>query len=1458
MEKNKFILKTAYKKLLILISIVMTLVIVLIFSFRSLLSYSLIEKNLSEFLGIKIKLENPKTVISSNFDINFKVNNLKISDKSLSKNYVVVEELIVILKPFSILVNKANFKKLDAKKVSVNLKRTKDGKIDLIQELNLENIKKLKKHEVNFTRLVSNINNIDLTFIDEYKIHSITKVNLINSEISLSKKQNGLNIKEKGNIELTLNDKKEVSNIFLDISSDFPLNKLSSKDLNIDFKLDNFNLYLLSPIIGNSISKDISILKGNANARIITTEDKKQDLMIDVEKLKFILKDNKVVYPFEKVIIGSLFDLDSDKLNIENLTLLSKDLDVKINGIVKKPFELHKKNPDINLKVAINNTQLNNLLYFIPDNAMFYRPKGIPKLKEANFHSVLNGQLNVEFAPVNITGNLKALNVHIPNYPKPYRRNDVNAIFMKDKVRIYTRVYTPQNEYVVVDGVSNLDNSLYGQYSVKSTKKIDLAFAQLYLVPIQQIIGFNIGPVPIMDITGYGNIDIKTKGTLKDAQIFGEFNAYNATARIDGLNAKLTDGDCKLVFNNRILHFKQIKGKLDNGNFLLTGQGNTKGQVKLNAKVNNIRTNKAIKIFKESLISKSYTKIIKNIAGASGFLDADINLNGKIDDYENKEFFEKLALSGAIKLKNNKIILNNHLTANKLNGNLNFGEKQTADFNFNLNKSKVNLLIESNDSLSRISLTDNINFISTIKSDDFIASDLVSEIVNSNFVNKKNKKLFKPFEELNVHSKFLIKTIGSVNINNINLTNTKNNGYIIGLNSAEYPAVKFNSGMIKLLNNKLIFDNFNMNYQKGKIALKGNIDRILSKQPFGNLNIDLENLNLDFLNGFIPNIKLQDVYLKTANLVFRGDDIKVNSLSLDYHSMPMFLTAQLKEVFTKKSLVANFSTILDEITADLIINPHLVSPLKVKGEIPCTGSFYGQNENYSINLKTKIPKNSDLSFQGSNLGDLNYDREINSKIDVNNNLISIRDLKYIKYITNQNNKVNPIVNLKANGQIQAQGNDDYLFKNLKVATNSPINVRIINSIFKKSLLKKGNFECNITLNGNTKEPKVNGNVELQDLDIPLYNTQINNIKINIDNSFINGEIFANNQESDLKIIFKMINDLKPPYVINKILISSNKLNIAQIFDGITIKPSKTDISSKPEITLKSDDVEIKNGTLDIKEVTYDKIEAQNLQGEFSYKDNNLNFKDVQSNISQGTFETNGTYNIKTTQVGLDAKIKNCDANNLAKSFLGLSGQIYGKMDGKIDLSAKNINTPENIKNLKSKVSFSINNGKMPKLGSLEYLLRAGNLFKNGIMGLSLNNLIQVLTPYKTGEFEKITGNLEIDDGSIENLEILTQGKNLSLFLSGGYNILENNADITIYGKLSQTISNALGALGNASINQFLNSLGAKKQEERLPEFQEKFDKIPPIENDGEDLRFFLVKVSGDINKENYIKSFSWK
>ena len=433
------------------------------------------------------------------------------------------------------------------------------------------------------------------------------------------------------------------------------------------------------------------------------------------------------------------------------------------------------------------------------------------------------------------------------------------------------------------------------------------------------------------------------------------------------------------------------------------------------------------------------------------------------------------------------------------------------------------------------------------------------------------------------------------------------------------------------------------------------------------------------------------------------------------------------------------------------------------------------------------------------------------------------------------------------------------YDNLKITSNTPINVRILNLIFKKSLLKKGNFDCDITLNDSAKLPKINGKINLYDLGIPLYDTQIHNIKVDISNNFIDSEILASNKESDAKLKLHMLNKLNSPYVVKDFILSSNNLNINNILSSINPISTKTDILPKTEFNIKPSDIIVEKGSFDFKDVKYNQINAQNLKGNLNYKDSILNLEKASFDIAQGLIEAQGKYNLKTTKLNLSANMYDCDSNILSKNFLLLPDQIFGKINGSIALSAKELNTPQGIKKIKSDIDFSINNGKMPKLGSLEYLLRTGNILKNGIMGLSLNNIIEVLTPYKTGEFEKISGKLVINNAEIENLNIATQGKNLSLFLDGNYSILENFADIEIYGKLSQNVSNALGALGNASINQFVDTLtqNRKNKNDKYVQLQEKLDKIPSIEIDNNKPRFFQVKVLGDINKDNYIKNFNW-
>ncbi len=1445
-----------YSKIaLIVVSIFFIALVFLVIFTKYFLSYSFIEKQFYKLTNLKIEFIEPQSNFNIRFNINTKAKALNIYNENKTTQFASIINPKITFKPFGLLFNRAYIKNLSADDIKIKIKQDKQGKIDILNSLSPDFNKLFEKQKLTITRLDGNFKKINLLYDSDLSTKNQIKLNLIDVDFKLSKKDKIFILKQKGNIETNISNKKQTASLNIDIKSKYPFKNFNSDDLKLDVKLNDINLFAFSNLAKKYISKDIESTDGFLNLEVVTDENKIQKLTLKTINPTLKLNNKQIIAPYkEGLTLTSDFKIDKNNIEIINLKTTAKDLNASLNGKIEN---LNKK-PTLAFDIDINNTQINNLIPFIPDNAIFYRPKGIPTLKKANFYGVANGKINLNLFPLNIGGNLKISNVHIPNYPKPYKQNDVNLIFMKDKMRILTRVYTPQNEYVAVDGISNLDKSLYGKYSVKSTSKIDLAFAQKYLVPIQQIIGFNIGPVPIMNMSGYGNIDINTQGTIYDAQIFGIFRAFNASAKINGLDAKLENGSCELIFKDRDLIFEKIKGNLDKSNFLLTGRGNTKGEVKLDVKISDAKTNNLLKTFKNSQITKSYSFLANEINSISGTSNLSINLLGTIEDYEKVEFLNSLSLSGDLSLKENDLIFNNRTKINKITGFINFGQSQKGKIDFNINNSRFATEFSSNDNITKISKGESINITSQISSNKINFNDFISFIQNDKTLNKNIKNLAINFEEANFYSKLLLKSQGKITLKGFSLDNLKHDGYIIGLNSAQTPNVKFNSGLIKINGSKLTFDNFNADILKGKVKINGNIDNFSSKRPVGNLAIFLNDIALEKLDKISSNIKTKNGIIKKGVILFKNDDIKLHSLSLDYANTPIFISANLKDIYSNKIIDANFSTLINENSADNIINPYLVSPFKIIGELPIKGSLKGNNDNYTIDFSAVIPKDSDFSYSGANLGDSTHKREIEGKINVVDNIANIHNLKLIKYITNQNNKTNPIVILKANGKI-AQKNEALFYDNLKISSTTPINVRILNLIFKKSLLKKGNFDCDITLNDNVKLPKINGKINLYDLGIPLYDTQIHNIKVDISDNFIDSEILASNKESDARLKLHMLNKLTTPYVVKDFILSSNNLNVNNILSSIQPTSTKTDILPKTEFNIKQGDVIVEKGSFDFKDVQYNQINAQNLKGNLSYKNSIFNLEKISLNLAQGLIEAKGTYDLKTTKLNLSANMKDCDSNILSKDFLLLSDQIFGKMNGSIALSAKNLNTPQGIRNIKSDINFSINNGKMPKLGSLEYLLRAGNVLKNGIMGLSLNNIIEVLTPYKTGEFEKISGKLSINNAEIENLNIATQGKNLSLFLDGNYSILENFADIEIYGKLSQNVSNALGALGNASINQFVDSLtqNKKNKNEKYAKIQEKLDKIPPIEIDNNKPRFFQAKVLGDINKDNYIKNFNW-
>jgi len=230
--------------------------------------------------------------------------------------------------------------------------------------------------------------------------------------------------------------------------------------------------------------------------------------------------------------------------------------------------------------------------------------------------------------------------------------------------------------------------------------------------------------------------------------------------------------------------------------------------------------------------------------------------------------------------------------------------------------------------------------------------------------------------------------------------------------------------------------------------------------------------------------------------------------------------------------------------------------------------------------------------------------------------------------------------------------------------------------------------------------------------------------------------------------------------------------------------------------------------------------------------------------------------MKNNDIKLKLGVQSISANDISIALFDLNNQIYGDMTGGMELACNGTNYKTCMQTLNGETAFSVKDGKMPKLGSLEYLLKAGNLVKSGITGMSINSVIDLITPLKTGNFSNIMGSIKIKNGIANNIEIITQGKDLSMYIAGTYNCATSFADMQVLGMLTRNISTMLGPIGNLSINTLFNLIPGVDLSKSGSVLQN-INKIPGIELSNKSYRKFVAEIFGNINGDNYVSSFMW-
>lgn len=1458
-----------------------------------------IEQKIYEASGYNVHLGNAELSMGTFPSIWIKSDNISVLNKDNSKAFSI-DNPKVKLKLFPLLFKKVEIARIFADKEIVNFVFSKNKKF-MLGDYPI----KFETKESNFKVSKVNLN------IGEYQINLDDKLN--NKKLAL----NGEYLKDakfvlddkiqfltKGNLVVETKQ----TPYYADIELDLPLNNFNEDKLKINGRLKDFDLSLLSsyaPVLTKGvIQKTRGLLNFDADTKVTKYGHKFVNASLWTTDLEIVGVDkpSQIIY-HDKLAINTNFETITNGINFKNTTLESNDFKFTLNGELATSG---KKIPKVDLDLSIKPAKLQDIVKIlpwfrnIPPEMDFYKFKE-PELwghGKGNLHFVGNGEIP------NVFGKIELRNLHLVNTKMLAPEGGSVDLDFKGKI-MDVNVFVPisKSQNVTVDGFAKTDGSKYSELHIKSQGAINMAIAQTILMPLHQMLKFKLGPVPVMKATGFGSIDVRSAGTKIDPHIFGKMNFWNGTASFNQIkNLELKDADGEILFNDRNITFKTTKGTINGHNTKIKGDCSVFGDLNVIAETNGQKIPDMIKVINSSPDLAEVQKVVAPFTKPDGIGDLFLNIYGKVnDDITQITFNEDLFAKGKVILHNATTILQDtFIPFENINGTINF-DKKNADYDITgtMNNSKVHVKGTAKDTLIDLVATSErfklINLWNALKPDMLVPFKKELGELDVAFTGKYKgtadaSKL--DFDKIivdgkifsNMHSSNPIKINDAIFTVNHSILNVKDiKGYFSGnpfnlsfTGSNIYDTMQIKDGVFNFNNfNVASINNFkdeldiSQKYKKeldNLVDFEGNID-INGTIKNGNIysNTDLKNISFKYA-PFDAAIRIV-----SGNANMRGDTLYLSKINTNVSSMPVFLNGNISNIFKNPYLNIYTSGKFNQEFFDKFINNKSVYPVKLKGDANFNTKLTGTINNIHANSQLNVKENSSIYYMGATLsgapsGLTDYEdiatNPVSIKADtvISPDKIKINSLDYIQTITSQNKKTSIQKQLSVSGAIKILKNNILKFDNLKIKTFEPTDAKIFNIVLKKPTIKQGVFMTDMVLNGTSTAPYALGTLNISSVDIPLFDSTIRDIDIDMQKDLINlnsrGVILTN----DISVTAKIKNKTTPPYIIEDFQIKTDVLDlnlIANTFNDYDTAKLKNKEESSDTMVISPSQVIIKNGDIIADKILIKKAQATDFNAKIQMKDDHILHVDNYSfNLANGIINGDISTNVETMESNTTMSIKDADAEIISENFFDMPGQVYGIVTGNLKASCTGTNSVECLNTLSGEGSFKVKDGRMPKLGSLEYLLKAANLVTGGLTGVSVNGIVDLITPLKTGNFSQIRGDIKVENGIANDINVYSEGKELNMYMTGSYDLASLVADMEIYGSLSKNFSTILGKIGNASLNRLLNKIPGININDINPESTSNIYKIPNFNKENA-VRVFKSEIYGDINGNNYVKSFKW-
>lgn len=1280
-----------------------------------------------------------------------------------------------------------------------------------------------------------------------------------------------------------------------DIDLQLPLKNLSEDKALLDLDIQNLDLSDFK-IYAKALSHNkITDLRGIINIKTHTKNIQGHRNIIgrlNLDNFGIIQKDAAAsIYSKYPLNIKGDISVIKNGFKINNLKLLSHNIDIFMNGRINKT---NAKFPILDLKATINKASGAELLPLFPGDENLNPDFNFYKLKKYGIYGNATGNIEIkgEADYPNLYGNALLTDVYLIEPIKDAPKNGVIKLnFNQHEMNLNAHVFTNKNEYVDVLGKFKLFRNRYTDLYIKSTENIELVKVRKVVMPLHEIFKFELGPIPMMRVdAGIGSANLHIAGTKTEPHSWGKINFRDGIASfitINNMVAKKIAGSVN--FDNEIVTFKTTSTYLNNLPVDIDGNCTLSGDLSVNVKGEGQNSKDLLKIINTSPILAELQQMMKPITFADGKTKIFLNIFGHVNRGEEPVFNKDLFAKGTVELINNKMTFFEYkIPASNISGIIHF-DRDDGDFNITANL--LNSPISTNGVIKKQTVTANA------VSHKFIAEDglKIARLMYGNKIPAIN------IPGLNtIHTSFSGHYQGPMDLEHFDYNKITAKGKIYSNFGSKSPLL-VNNSEFEVKNSNVKTSVIRGAIKRNPYNLQLDIDRAFDEKKLVSGTFSMKDFDLSVLNGLkipeIPNFKdftnfqgkinisskiknnnirlfsqLGDtsviykpkhlrIKILNGNILFDKDDLNLNKINAYAGVMPVFVNGKISNIVQNPDLNLYVNAKPSQEFFDQFFNSKSVYPIKLKGDVMFSSTLRGTLDRLSSKTELKLDESSSLYYMGATIGDLT--NPVRIYIDGISSPTSLRlnNFVYDKIIASQNNKRFPNTQVTAKGDIYLLGKNNLRFKNFKVKTENPTDAKIFNIIFKKPFMKQGVFTSDLLINGDLYTPKILGKLDVTSVDIPVFDTTVKDVSLD----FRHDNVYIRTKSSvlDNAIYFAAImqNKFIPPYTFKDVSLYFEDLDLNKITNAI--QEYEADLY-KQQLGLTStakafdpSQIIVKSGKILADNIKIKELKATDFKADFNIdKNTTANVNDYNFKLANGSVNGDLSFNLLTNELDLNSHIHNSNAQTIGESLFDMKGQFYGIVNGDMNIKCIGKDQAECLKTLSGKGQFLIKDGRMPKLGSLEYLLKASNLVTGGITGISINGIIDLITPLKTGEFKSIAGHYNIENGIVRDLEVFSKGKDLNLYLTGSYNIENYIADMEVYGSLSSNIASVFGKIKSLSLNTLLNTIPLLQKNELSDDITAKINKIPANEQSSIS-RIFAVDINGDINGLNYVKSFKW-